>query len=239
MMFGVITNGNWQGAMFHYSYLGNTLYMFVGAIITGVSWAVIDDRERYKTHKHLYITPMSGYAYLMGRGMAKLVIALISVAITIGFGVLVFKLPISLMSIHWPLLLASALLGVAALAALGLMLGAWTMMMARHMWSLGEAVAGGLFLFSGAIFPLDVLPIALRPIGFLFPVTYWLELSRRALLGSNAPAFNATFAHRSNAELLGILAGFTVVLLALSGYVYRRALHRAKEKGLMDLESAY
>ena len=56
--------------------------------------------------------------------------------------------------------------------------------MARHFWSVGEAVSGAMYLFTGAIFPLDVLPVWLRWIGFLFPVTYWLEAARRALLGS-------------------------------------------------------
>lgn len=238
VMYSVITNGALQSPMFAYIYLGNALYQLVGAVITGVSWAVIDDRERYKTHKHLYITPMSGYAYLLGRGMAKLIIALISVAIIVGFGVIAFQLPITPAGVNWGLLLFSTLLGVASLAALGLMLGAWTMMMARHMWSLGEAVSGGLYLFTGAIFPLEVLPDALRPIGFLLPVTYWLEVARRALLGPNAVGF-PTLARFSNLELLGILAGFAAALIVLSIYVYRRALHRAKEKGLIDLESAY
>jgi len=238
VMYSVITNGAWQNPMFSTIYLGNALYMLVGAIITGVSWAVIDDRERYKTHKHLYITPMSGYAYLMGRGMARLVIALVSVAITVTFGVLAFKVPIALSGIDWPLLLSSTILGVASLAALGLMLGAWTMMMARHMGAMGEAVSGGLFLFTGAIFPLEILPVVLRPLGYALPVTYWLEVSRRALLGSHVAGFT-TFAHFSNLGLLGILSSLTVLLLILSIYVYRYALNRAKEKGLMDMESAY
>jgi ABC-2 type transport system permease protein len=92
-------------------------------------------------------------------------------------------------------------------------------MMARHYWSLGEAVAGGLFLFSGAIFPLDVLPRILRPLGYLFPVTYWLEAACRALLA--------------------ILAGFSLALFLVSPVFYRWALHQAKEKGLIDMETSY
>ncbi|RME45397.1 MAG: ABC transporter permease [Chloroflexi bacterium] len=238
VMYSVITNGALREPIFAYIYLGNALYILVGQVITGVSWAVLDDREHYNTMKHLHTAPMNGYFYLLGRGVAKLIIASISVVITIGFGMIAFALPISPWTVDWPLFLGSTVLGVTSLAAIGIILGAWTMMMARHFWSLGEAVAGGLYLFTGAIFPLDVLPAWLRPLGFIFPVTYWLEMARRALLGQNLVGF-PTLARFSNLQLLGILVGFTVALVIVSAYFYRWALHQAKERGLIDLETSH
>ncbi|MDW8317787.1 MAG: ABC transporter permease [Anaerolineae bacterium] len=238
VMYGVITAGAYAEPIFAYIYLGNALYILVGQVITGVSWAIIDDREHYRVAKHLYTAPINGYAYLFGRGVARLLIGTISVVIVIGFGMVVFKLPIRLATVDWPLFVASTALGVAALAGLGLIMGAWTMTMARHFWSVGDAVSGAMYLFSGAIFPLEVLPSWLRPLGFLLPVTYWLEAARRALLGPGAVGFQ-TFAHLSNGDLLAILAGFTLVLLVGSYYFYRWALHTAKEKGLIDMESGY
>lgn len=238
VMYSIITQGAFQEPIFPYIYLGNALYILVGVVITGVSWAIIDDREHYRMAKHLYTAPLNGYSYLFGRGVARLIIGAISVLITIGFGVIAFKLPIRLATINWPLLITSTALGVTSLAALGLIIGAWTMTMARHFWSVGEAVAGGMYLFTGAIFPLDILPAWLRWIGFLFPVTYWLEAARRALLGPGAAGFQ-TFAELSNAALLGILAGFAVVLVVGSTHFYRWALHTAKDRGLVDMESGY
>lgn len=238
VMYSVITQGAFQEPIFPYIYLGNALYILVGQIITGVSWAIIDDREHYRVAKHLYTAPISGYTYLFGRGVARLIIGTISVLITVGFGMVAFKLPIAFARIDWLLLVVSTGLGVVALAALGLMIGAWTMTMARHFWSVGEAVAGALYLFTGAIFPLDILPAWLRWIGFLFPVTYWLEAARRALLGSGMQGFK-TFAGFSDTALLGILAAFSVTLLVGSVYFYRWALANAKEKGLLDMETGY
>lgn len=238
IMYSVITQGAFREPIFPYIYLGNALYILVGQIITGVSWAIIDDREHYRVAKHLYTAPISGYWYLFGRGVARLVIGTISVVITIGFGVVAFRIPVALRTVDWPLLLASTALGVASLAALGLIMGAWTMTMARHFWSVGEAVSAGMYLFTGAIFPLDILPAWLRWIGFLFPVTYWLEAARRALLGPGAAGFQ-TFAVVSNGALLGILVAFTAFLLVGSGYFYRWALHNSKEKGLLDMETGY
>ncbi len=238
VMYGVITHGALQQPMFAYIYLGNALYMLAGQVITGVSWAIIDDREHYHTTKHLYTTPMNGFYYLLGRGVARLIIASVSVLIVIVFGVVAFRVPIRLATVDWPLLAASTALGVAGLAALGLIIGAWTMMLARHFWGVGEAVAGAMYLFTGAIFPLDVLPAWIRPLGFVQPVTYWLELARRALLGPAALGF-PTLAGLSNAGLLAILVFFTALLAGVSSRFYRWAIHNAREKGLLDLETAY
>ena len=238
VMYSVITGGAYREPIFAYIFLGNTLYLLVGQVITGVSWSVIDDREHYQTLRQLHTTPMDGYYYLMGRGVSKLVIAAISVVILIGFGKLFFNLPVYPAAVNWPLFLAGTVLGLISLASMGLILGSLTMMMARHYWSLGDAVAGALFLFSGAVFPLDILPAGLRTVGFIFPVTYWLEAARRALLGPQAALF-PTLAGFSDAALLGILAAFSLALVVISSFFYRWCLHRAKEKGLIDMVTAY
>jgi ABC-2 type transport system permease protein len=238
VMYSIISGGQLDTPMFSYIYVGNALYILVGQVITGVSFAVIDDREHYRVAKHLYTAPISGFAYLFGRGVSRLVVGSISVVLTLVVGVIAFDLPIALRTIDWRLLLNSTALGIASLAGLGLVMGAWTMMMARHFWSVGDAVAAAMYLFSGAIFPLEVLPPWLRWIGYLFPATYWLEAARRALLGDEVEGFT-TFAALSDAQLLLILAAFSVVLLVFSVYFYRWALHNAKDKGLLDLESSY
>jgi ABC-2 type transport system permease protein len=101
----------------------------------------------------------------------------------------------------------------------------------------GEAVAGALYLFS-AIFPLEVLPPFLRWIGYLNPVTYWLEVIRRALVGSVAEAY-PTFANLTNAQLVGILAVLTLVFAVLSVFTFRWCEYQARERGLIDMVSNY
>lgn len=238
VMYSVITDGAIHEPIFAYIYLGNALYIIVGQVINGVSWAIIDDREHYQTMRQLHTTPMNGYYYLLGRGVASLIISGIAALIIILFGIIVFQLPITVAAIDWALFFGSTVLGIIALATIGILLGSATMMMARHGWGFGEAVAGALFIFSGAIFPLDVLPVVLRPIGYIFPVSYWLEAARRALLGPQAVLI-PTFSGFSNIDLIIILAVFCVVLVTLSSFFYRRCLHLAKEKGLIDMETAY
>jgi ABC-2 type transport system permease protein len=108
----------------------------------------------------------------------------------------------------------------------------------NHVWFLGEAVAGALYLFSGAIFPLEVLPTWLRPIGFAMPLTYWLELMRRSLIGDIANAF-PTLAGFTNIELLGILLGLTVTFTVISFLTFRYCDHRARELGYIDRVTNY
>ena len=59
--------------------------------MTGVSWAIIDDREHYRTLKYIYIAPINIPIYLLGRGVARFLTASFAVIITMGMGMLFLK----------------------------------------------------------------------------------------------------------------------------------------------------
>ena len=238
VMYNVIARGDTTSPIFPYIYLGNAFYIYVATVMTGVSWAIIDDREHYRTLKYIYIAPLRVPFYLLGRGVARFIIGSISVLIVVAFGALFLKLPLDLAAINWPMFLAALALGVYTLAMMGLVLAGATLLIANHVWFVGEAVAGALYLFSGAIFPLDVLPPFLRPIGFAMPITYWLELIRRSLLGPVAQAF-PTLAGFSNAQLFGILAVSAVVFTFLGAVVFQYCDRQARERGMIDMTTNY
>jgi ABC-type uncharacterized transport system YnjBCD ATPase subunit len=162
----------------------------------------------------------------------------ISVFITIGFGVLFLHVPLIFANVDWPLFIVALLIGVSMLAMMGLILASITLLIAHHFFLIGEAVAGALFLLSGAIFPLDVLPAWIRPVGFVVPITYWLELMRRSLIGNVAQAF-PTLSHFSNLQLLGILIGLTILFAIMSTFIFRFCDYRAREAGLIDRVTNY
>lgn len=238
VMYSIITGGDYNSPLFPYIYLGNAFYTYVGSIMAGVSWAVIDDREHYKTLKYMYIAPINIPFYWLGRGVSRFLIGTVAVFVILAAGVLFLHLPLDLSRVNWGLFLISLLIGVAMLAMMGLILASITLTIANHSFFLGEAVAGALYLFSGAIFPLEVLPTWLRPIGFAMPITYWLELMRRSLIGEVAQAF-PTLAQFSNLQLLGILVGLTLVFAFLSVFIFRWCNHRAREQGLIDRVTNY
>jgi len=238
VMYGIITEGNFENPLFPYIYLGNAFYIYVGAVMAGVSWAVIDDREHYRTLKYIYVAPINFPAYLMGRGVARFLTGTFSVIITLAAGAWFLHMPLNLAEVDWPLFLLSLCIGIVMLAMMGLILASITLMVAHHFSLIGEAVAGALYLFSGAIFPLEVLPAWLRPVGYAMPITYWLELLRRSLVGDVAQAF-PTLARFSNAELLGILLGLSLVFGLLAVVTYRWCDRLARERGLIDRTTNY
>lgn len=238
VMYSVIAKGNFDTPIFPYLYFGNAFYIYVGAVMTGVSWAVIDDREHYKTLKYMYVAPINIPAYWLGRGVARFLTGTVSVLITVVFGVLLLHVPLDLATVNWPLFIVSLVLGVLMLAMMGLILASITLLVAHHLFLIGEAVAGALYLFSGAIFPLDVLPAWLRPVGFAMPITYWLELMRRSLAGDVAQAF-PTLSGFSNLQLLGILVGLTLLFGIASVFIFRFCDLRARERGLIDRVTNY
>ena len=238
VMYLVVSSGDSRSPIFTYLYVGNAFYIYVGSVLVGVSWAIIDDREHYGTLKYIYVSPIKPYFYLLGRGIARFLTGSLSVLITLAFGQFFLDLGLDLHQVNWLYLGVALVAGIASLAAMGLLLGAATLMMARHFWALGESVAGGLYLLCGAIFPLDVLPTWLQSVGQVLPLTYWLEAVRRALLGSNQPV-SPIMARYGDATLLLILAGSTLLLGALSIFFFRWAEGRAREKGLIDMQTHY
>ncbi len=236
IMYGIVTGGEFASPVFAYIYLGNAFYIYVGAVMTGVAYAVIDDRERYRMLKYIYVAPVDFRLYLVGRAVARFLTGTAAVVITLAAGVLFLHLPLDLARVDWPLFVVSLVTGILMLALLGLALGGVVLQIAHQSWSVGEAVAGTLFLFSGAVFPLDVLPAWLRPIGYALPMTYWLELVRRALVG---PAGFQALSSLTNAEALAMLVVLTAVLLGAVSVMFAWCDHRARERGLIDRTTGY
>jgi ABC-2 type transport system permease protein len=238
VMYGIITQGNFAAPLFTYIFLGNAFYIYVGSVMTGISWAVIDDREHYRTIKYIYIAPIRVPYYLIGRGVARFLTGTVSVIITLLAGVLFLNLRIDLASVDWLTFLVALGIGLVMLAMMGLILAGITLIIAHHVWFIGDIVAGSLYLFSGAIFPLEVLPTWLRPLGYIMPMSYWLELLRRSMVGSVAQSF-PTFANLTNLELLGILIGLTIAFGILAVFTFNFCDRRARERGMIDRVTNY
>ncbi len=237
-MYYAVSPAGAESPVYAYIYLGNTFYIYVGAVMAGASYSILDDRERYRTLKFLYIAPINIPVYLFGRAVARFVTGTIAVVVTLLAGVLFFKVPVNLASANWPMFLGALMLGVLCLAFMGIIIGTWTMTIRNEPWFVGDATAAALYLFSGAIFPITILPAFLQPVGFILPMTYWLELLRRALLGAGSAAF-PTLTALSNTQLFGILAAQTVAFALISVFAFRYFDRVAREKGLIDVQSNF
>ena len=52
--------------------VGSALWSFVLSGIAGLAWMVLDDRERYRMLKYVYVSPSDFLVVLLGRGVARI-----------------------------------------------------------------------------------------------------------------------------------------------------------------------
>lgn len=238
-MINVLQEGR-ADALLPYVFIGTVIYSLVGSLLDSMSWAVLEDRERMGMLKYIAIAPVAMYPYLWGRGLAKVVVNFVAVPLTLTLGALVLGVPIALSTINWGLLAVALPLGLLMITFVGQILAGATLMIARHGGFLGQSVAAALYLFTGALFPITVLPGWAEMISRAIPLTYWMEAMRRALwTEARNPMYETGLASIGNGQLVLILAIATLALGAISLPLQLWAEHRAKERGLLDMQTAY
>jgi ABC-2 type transport system permease protein len=242
-MLQVITGGAASESMLSFVVVGSSLWAFVFGGMAGLAWSVLDDRERYRMLKYLYVSPNSLIVLMLGRGTARIGIAAMGALITLGLGVLFLGVRFDLFATDWVLLGASTVLGLVAIVSLGVVLAAICMQTRQESWSYPEAVAGALFLVVGAVFPLSVLPPIAQAIGLMVPLTWWLEGTRAAMFPGGISAIGgpgSLWTSLTGTEvpgrewIIGALLVSTALTTLVAVAAYRWSEHRAKERGLID-----
>ena len=214
-----------------YVFVGNTFFILVTEMMLSMGWVIHEDREHYEVLKYIYISPVSIYVYLLGRACSTALIALMSVAISLLFGVAVLGMPIDLLAINYPTLALSIIIGLVAIASFGLILASVALLTARHGGGMiGQAVAGIFYLFCGIIFPVSALPSWAQAVSKVLPLTYWMNMVRDSMFGVRP------------AEILDdllVLIGFTAVFYLVALGVLKLADFLARDKGLIDITTEH
>ncbi len=135
-------------------------------------------------------------------------------------------------------------LGLVTIVAIGVVMAAICIQTRQESWSYPEAAAGALFLITGAVFPLAVLPGPVQVAGLVAPLTWWIEGTRKALFPGGISAVGgpgSVFAEVTGRAtptapetVLALLVTGALVTLAAT-IVFRRSVHRAKDRGLLDM----
>jgi ABC-2 type transport system permease protein len=223
--------------------IGSALWSFVISGISGLAWSVLDDRERYRMLKYVYVSPSDFLVVLLGRGLARVAVGGMGAAITLAIGVVLLGVPFDPFVVNWPLLVIIMAAGIGSIVAIGILLAAICLQTRQEAWSYPEAVAGALFLVSGAVFPLAVLPAPVQALGLLTPLTWWVEGVRDALFSGGLTAVggagslftNVTGLQRPDATvILGALLATGAVATLAAIAVFRTSDRRAKDRGLLD-----
>jgi ABC-2 type transport system permease protein len=230
-IYRIVVRGGLQSGMFEFLYVGNAFFIYVVNTLAGIGMLIFEDREHYQMLKYIYLAPIRIYWYILGRSAAKLTLSTGAVIVTLAMGVLVFDLNLAWGTINWPLLLFALVTGLLATLAVGALLAGIALVTAMHSFSTTEAVAGVFYLASGCIYPIDVLPGWLQVIAKALPFTYWMELIRRAMLGSR---LSPALAHYSDGMLVGIMGVTTLALLFASHVGFRLCEYGARRSGKLD-----
>jgi ABC-2 type transport system permease protein len=234
VMYRVISGGA-PGTSAYLAFLvsGVAFWSFVQYGFAGLSNGIAEDRGEYKMLKYVYTSPAHFYVYLLGRGLAQLASAVASALIVLIVATIALGLAIDPLRVNYALLLLSSFLALLAVIGMAMAFGL-LLLQARDAHGYGELGASVLYVISGAIFPISVLPAMLATIASLSPLVYWMELIRRSLLGSHAIRM---FPALSDADVFLRLLATTVATLILAHLVFGWADRLARRKGLIDMES--
>jgi ABC-2 type transport system permease protein len=230
-MYWVISGFQSHGTFFGFLIAGSASWSFVEQIMAGLPRAIVDDREQYAMLKYIYMAPQSFLTFLIGRSVPRVLAACISFVITLGFGVGILGVPINPLQVNYPLLLLTLLPGFIVITALGIALAGLSLMLQRGAWVMPDATAGALYLVAGTIFPIAILPSWAKKIALMIPLTYWLELFRRALLGN---ASGVTFPIASTTVVLWLLALTTGLTLVVCISIFGVSDRIVRKRGLVD-----
>lgn len=237
VMYFVVTLANPRPELFAFMFVGNAFFQLVMGSLHGLSMVLHIEREHYQTLKYVYLATSNLYVYLFGRGAARMIITCVAVLITLLFGLLVFRLPLHLTQIDFPLLLISLILGLVSIVSFGLILAAISMRMAMHNFFISESFSALFFFLSGVLYPVSAMPQFLQRAALMLPFTYWMEMIRRALI----PAIHSdpVMAAFSTPRLLEIFSVVSLTLFILSVILFRALERDTRGKGTIDMTTAY
>jgi ABC-2 type transport system permease protein len=215
-------------------YISNAVYSLVGLVMFGLSYAVIRDREHYRMLKYIYISPCDFRLYIAGRGLARVVEGLVGAVLNVTVGLILFAEMRQELRVDLAWLVVFAPLGLGILWACGLMLAGICLNLTRQGMFLSEGVAGVVYLLSGVLYPISILPEWLQGVALALPTTWWIEGMRRALLGPLPESLQGPLSAWSTSEVAGLLALTTGVLLGIAGRVWRYCERRAWRRSLLE-----
>ncbi|HXD88761.1 MAG TPA: ABC transporter permease [Urbifossiella sp.] len=234
------TGGRVPSEFLPYLYISNACFGLVGTVMFGLSYGVIRDREQYRMLKYVYISPAHFQTYFVGRGLARAAEGTAGGVLNIATGLLLFadlRSAIGWTGIAWGWLALYLAIGLAMLWACGMILAAACLNMTRNGMFLSEGIGGIVYLLSGVVFPLGVLPHWVQWISLALPTTYWLEGMRRALMGpvpESAGMLRGPLANWENGQLALAMAFTTIGLVIAAQLFWQWSERRAWRLGRLE-----
>ncbi len=225
-----------QADHFAFLIIGGALYAHIAAYSWVSSLAIAEGKWTY-VFQSVYISPKSATPYLAGRTLASFLSSATTsvVALVVGYYVTIAifpsagPIPFNITIFSIPLFMLALLVNILASMGLGFLLSAYSIYSTKFEWALPTYISGLLMIFSGALFPVTVLPHPIQDFANFLPFTNFIRASREALLGP--PAYGSISAYTSDLGLC-LLGG--LVFLALGLETFKLAENRARRLGILD-----
>jgi ABC-2 type transport system permease protein len=236
VMYSVITGGRGNARTYlAFLVIGTSFWAFVNEGVSEFAVGILEDRGRFKMLKYAYLAPQRFPIFLVGRASSKLTSAAASVLIVLVVATVGLQLPINPLRVSYGLLAIACLLAFISVMAFSIALS-MILLAGRDAYGYGEIMAQVLYIFSGAIFPISVLPGPLAFLASLSPLVYWLELCRRAILHG---AVYQMFPALSDGQVLFRLGLSTAGTVAVAYLAYLWADRQARRKGYIDMDANF
>jgi ABC-2 type transport system permease protein len=236
VMYSVITGGRADTRTYlAFLVIGVAFWAFVTEGVSDFALGILEDRGRFRMLKYSYLAPLGFPVFLVGRASSKLTSAAASVLIVLVVATIGLRLPINPLTVNYGLLAIACLLAFVSVLAFAIALSL-VLLAGRDTHGYGEVIAQVLYVFSGAIFPISVLPGPLAFLASISPLAYWLELARRAILHGRVYEM---FPSLSDGEVLARLLLATAGPVVLAYLVYSWADREARRKGFIDMDTGW
>jgi ABC-2 type transport system permease protein len=180
----------------------------MGSAIWGLGFAIVDARRK-KLMKRLIATPMPRYYYLLSFILSRLLLLVIEVGALLGFGALVFQVPVRGSLV---VLVTLCVLGSLSFSALGLLIASRVQTIEAAS-GLMNVVMMPMWIVSGVFFSAQRFPDVVQPLIKALPLTAVIDALRANMLQS------AGFTQI--APQLGILAGWLIIPFTLALILFR------------------
>ena len=230
---GATVAGTFDAERMAFVLVGAAMYSHV-AVYSSVQPMAISEGKWTNVFTHVYISPGSALPYLAGRCLASFctsaVTSLVSLLVAYAFvaDVLATHVQVAFTPASALMLAVAMVLNIPGTMGLGFLLGGYTIFASKFEWALPSYVSGLLMIFSGALFPVTMLPWPLSSAAEFLPFTQFIAAARDALVYGSLSAYLPHLAYA--------LAG-GVLLFALGAAAYRAAEGRGRRLGFIDRKS--
>jgi ABC-2 type transport system permease protein len=189
LVFGVGMSGAFgfkaQGLAIDYNafFLGGVLSMASFGIAANTSWSFFVDRDS-GMHYEMLTYPISRGAFLVGKVLFNVAIAVLQAGLTVGLAAALLGVPVRYDLA--PVLVAAVVLGTAGWFFFYATFALW--IRRNDAFNTVTSIFYFVFLFVSSMFyPLDALPAAFRVAGYANPVTWHTDILRFATIGAGDP----------------------------------------------------